>query len=88
MTKAGSRPKETAYGTTDSAVAFSRRLYDQAEATAIRCRTPASQPDSRDSGTTATAATAVAVRSVAGARAPATTGLSVRATRTSRSRSR
>src|SRR6185437_7292997 len=52
---AGSSPNEIAYGSTDSTVALSQRLYDQAEATAIRCRLPANQPDSSDSGTTATA---------------------------------
>ena len=53
---AGSSPNETAYGSTESGVAFRRRLYAQAEATASRCREPASSPDSSDSGTTATAA--------------------------------
>ncbi len=84
VTKAGSRPKASAYGAQESTVRFSPRLYAHPAATPARCAAPAAAPAANDSGTQTSSAAPAAARSTAGSNSPAASGLSRR--RAARSR--
>src|SRR4051794_2080170 len=84
---AGSRPKLTTYGNQERTVFLNQRLYVHALSTARRWAMPAAVPLAIDNGMTNRTATAVARVTVWGSIHPIASGLSVRPTRTSRSRS-
>lgn len=86
-TKAGSEANPAAYGSQDSTVDFSPRLYAQPAPTPARCTAPASGPQAKESGRQSARAAPAAVRTAPAVTAPATTALVRRPTAVSRAAS-